>query len=350
MESRIEIDEIAASVASAFDFPFNGVTTFTPPAFRLPCEPFGVGLIVGPSGSGKSTILRGIGTEECVEWMPAKCIASHFQTADEAAEKLAAVGLSSIPAWLRPRHLVSTGEGFRADLARRVRDGAVIDEFTSVVDRTVAKACSVALRRYVDRRGVRGLVLATCHYDVIEWLQPDWVFDTATGVLTPRGALPVRPKIIVEIERCAPSLWRRFADHHYLDGRINASARCWAASWGDTLIGFASAIAFPNGNIRNGWRGHRTVVLPDYQGLGIGVRLSDAVGSIMVAEGARYFSKTAHPRMGGYRDASPLWRATSKNGKARADYKEGRATKEDGHKMKHAHRTCWSHEYIGESP
>ena len=57
-------------------------------------------------------------------------------------------------------------------------------EFTSVVDRSVAKSCSMAVRRYVDQNSLKNLVFASCHRDIIEWLQPDWVFDTDTGELS----------------------------------------------------------------------------------------------------------------------------------------------------------------------
>ena len=347
IESTVARDTITERVSAAFDFPFSGSTTFEVPEFQLPREPFGIGLIVGPSGSGKTTLLRGIGEPAPLHWNDNKAVASHFKDADDALEKLSAVGLNSIPAWLRPRHALSTGEGFRADLARRLENGAVVDEFTSVVDRVVAKSCSVAMRRYVDAKGLKGLVLATCHYDVVEWLQPDWVFDTSNAAFLYRRELQPRPPIRVEVRPCDSREWRSFAHHHYLDGSLNKSSRCFIATWEGKAVGFAAALAFPNGNFRRAWRGHRTVVLPDFQGLGIGVRLSDAVADIFVGEGCRYFSKTAHPRMGAYRDASPLWRATSKNRKSRGDYSASRNTKEDGHKMRHVDRVCWSHEYLG---
>lgn len=346
LTSVVSQDAITEAISSAFDFSFDGRTEFTPPEFSLP-ESYGIGLIVGPSGSGKSTLLRGIGASDSLPWDASMAIASHFASSDDAIERLGAVGLNSIPAWLRPYDALSTGEKFRADLAIRIKDGAAIDEFTSVVDRNVARACSVALRRFVDAKGVRNLTLASCHYDIIEWLQPDWHFDTATGELVERGALQRRPKIDIQIIPCDASAWAMFHRHHYLSAAINKSSRCWLALWGDTPVGFASAIAFPNGNLMRAWREHRTVVLPDYQGLGIGVRLSDAIAAMFVADGCRYFSKTAHPRMGGYREASPLWRGTSKNRRARLDYNPSHRTKEDGHKAAHMHRVCYSHEYVG---
>ena len=77
------------------------------------------------------------------------------------------------------------------------------------------------------------------------------------------------------------------------------------------------------------------------------MRISDAVGEMMLAEGCRYFSKTAHPRMGAYRENSPLWRPTTKNKMTRQDYKSGRKTKEVAYKHLHADRLTFSHEYVG---
>lgn len=344
---RVQNDAITEKLAKAFDYAFDG--TSATEIREMPAMPaaFGLGLIVGPSGSGKSTLLNVIGTPEAIQWREGHSLASHFSDADDAINRLAAVGLNSIPAWCRPFDVLSTGEQFRAEMARRLKDGACIDEFTSVVDRNVARSCSAAISRYIRQVNLSRVVFATCHYDVIPWLDPDWVYDTATGVLTPRGSRSQRPQIDVDLLPCSVEAWPLFRAHHYLTETINRSSRCWLAVWRDTPIGFASAIAFPNGYIKNAWREHRTVVLPDYQGLGIGVRISDAVAESFVMNGGRYFSKTAHPRMGAYRDASPLWKPTSKNKRDRQDYNHTRKTKEDGYRHLHADRLAWSHEYVG---
>jgi GNAT superfamily N-acetyltransferase/ABC-type lipoprotein export system ATPase subunit len=346
LKSEVMLDDITVAISAMFDYEFDGRSAFLVPMMPEVPEQFGIGLLVGPSGSGKSSLLRRFGKEQTHLWANNMAVASHFSDADDAAERLSAVGFSSIPSWLRPYHVLSTGEKFRADLARQLRDNAVIDEYTSVVDRNVAKACSVALRRYVDKKRLRNVVLASCHYDIVEWLQPDWVFDTSTGQLAGRGSVR-RPAIELEVVPCTADIWPMFRQHHYLDGNINRSARCWVAVWGGIPVGFASALRFPNGNFSNGWREHRTVILPDYQGLGLGVRLSDAVAQMFVADGYRYFSKTAHRRLGEYREASPNWKATSKNKKNRIDYRQYSGTKEDGHKMRHVERVCYSHEYVG---
>lgn len=343
-------DEVTAEICQHFDYTFDGTSVFTPPVLPPIESKFSIGLIVGPSGSGKTTLLSRFGAARVIRWKKTSAIVSQFQGAEDAQQRLAAVGLNTIPSWLRPYHVLSTGEQFRADLARRLETGAVIDEFTSTVDRRVALSCAHAARRYIHKQRLRRVVFATCHYDVVPWLQPDWVFDTSTGRVARRGSVQ-RPSIKLEIVPCGAKAWAAFSNHHYLSSSINRAARCWLAHWGEHLVGFTAALAFPNGNFKNGWREHRTVVLPDYQGLGLGVRLSDAVASMFVADGRRYFSKTTHPRMGGYRDASPLWRGTSKNHKARTDYlTQSAPTKEDAYKARHAHRLAYSHEYIGEVP
>lgn len=340
----VEMDDRVREIAAMFDYAFDGTSVFEVPSFEHPSD-WTLGVIVGPSGSGKSSILRKFGAEDQIEWAETRAIVSHFSDAQDAQERLGAVGLNSVPDWMRPYRVLSTGQKFRADLARRLRDGAVIDEFTSVVDRVVAMSASVAMRRYIDKRGIRRVVIATCHRDVIPWLSPDWIYDTEDRRVTVGRS--ERPRFDVEVVPCSANEWTRFARHHYLDGAINRSARCWIAELHGTPIGFSSALAFPNGAIKNAWREHRTVILPDYQGLGIGPRLSDAVASMFVANGCRYFSKTSHPRLGQYRESSPIWRATSKNRRSRADYSGDYETKEDGHKMRHAHRVCFSHEFVG---
>src|SRR5437588_298644 len=68
----------------------------------------------------------------------------------------------------------------------------VVDEFTSVVDRQIAKFGALAFGKAWRRTGGQAVPLS-CHYDIIEWLEPDWLYDVATGVYSGRG-LWRRPK------------------------------------------------------------------------------------------------------------------------------------------------------------
>jgi GNAT superfamily N-acetyltransferase len=338
----IRQDAITDSISKKFDLEFSGTSEFRVPYIGDVPADYQIGLIVGPSGSGKSTLLKSFGVEDEPQWDADRAIVSHFKDADDGHSRLSAVGLNSVPSWFKPYQILSTGEKFRANLSRKLLDGCVVDEFTSVVDRSVAKSCSYAIRRFADATGLKRMVFASCHYDIIEWLQPDWVFDTLTSSLTIRGSVQ-RPDITLEVLPCGPEAWAAFRHHHYLSGDLNRSGRHWLCVWESVAVGFTSVMALPSGTLRNAYRGHRTVVLPDYQGLGIGVRLSDAIGEIQIGQGRRYFSKTVHPRMGEYRNRSPLWRATSKNMRVRSDH--GSNTNMTGWSPRQV--LAYSHEYVG---
>ncbi len=153
-----------------------------------------IGLIVGPSGSGKTSIGRQLfGGGKIVDlyagWDRSKpiveCI-SPDSDFDSVTGALANVGLGDVPSWLRPFHALSNGQQFRAGLARIISDAptdVIVDEFTSVIDRQIAKIGAMAFSKGWRRNKGKRIVLLACHYDIIEWLQPDWVFDTGTGKL-----------------------------------------------------------------------------------------------------------------------------------------------------------------------
>lgn len=182
--STVTRDEFITASEIAFDCKFDGHSLFYPWVLpkSIPSK-FKIGVIVGSSGSGKSTLLKDFGVEETPIWDSNKSIISHFETPEDGINKLSSVGLNSVPSWYKPYHVLSNGEKFRADLARKIRSNAVIDEYTSVVDRNVAKAASVSLSRYVKNNDVHNIVLSTCHRDILDWLEPDWVIDTDSGEL-----------------------------------------------------------------------------------------------------------------------------------------------------------------------
>ena len=140
-------------------------------------------LICGKSGSGKSTLLKGIGTPPKLEYDYTKAVVSQFPNLDEeeVCDLLCGVGLSSVPTWLRKPQELSNGERARLDLCMslyRAREAgiALIDEFSSVVNRDVAKSMSYALQRYVRQKKLK-VVICSCHFDIIEWLTPDYIFN-----------------------------------------------------------------------------------------------------------------------------------------------------------------------------
>ena len=179
VETHVIPDEFTEKVSAAFDYKFDGKSFFELPSFVKPKEDFHLGAIVGSSGSGKSQILKhhfGY-TEPSVEWDSQKAIVSHFGTPNVALEKLFASGISSIPTLCKPYHVLSNGEKYRAYVARVIGDNCIIDEFTSVVNRETAKSLSVSLSKYIRRNNIKNVVISSCHRDILDWLEPDWVFD-----------------------------------------------------------------------------------------------------------------------------------------------------------------------------
>jgi ABC-type Mn2+/Zn2+ transport system ATPase subunit len=153
-----------------------------------------IGLIVGPSGSGKTSIGKQLfGGGKIIDlyggWDNEKPIIDSIAPDgefDAVTGALANVGLGDVPSWLRPFNALSNGQQFRAGLARLICDApdeVIVDEFTSVIDRQIAKIGAMAFSKGWRRNKGKKVVLLACHYDIVEWLQPDWVFDTGTGEL-----------------------------------------------------------------------------------------------------------------------------------------------------------------------
>lgn len=274
-------------------------------------EKFNIGLVVGPSGSGKTTIARDLWPDHYVrefEWPNDRAVVDAIDgPIREVVKALTAVGFGSPPAWLRPFRVLSTGEQFRATVARALieRDAVVLDEFTSVVDRQVAKVGSHAVQKAV-RRADKSLIAVTCHYDVIDWLQPDWLYRPDTGEFT-RRSLQRRPSVDIQVRRVSREAWSVFRRHHYLSADLHVAAHCVGGFVGDECVAFNAYYKFPHPRAKDIMVSSRTVVLPDWQGLGIGARLTEFVGQLLHDEGYRYRATLAHPALIAARRKSPRW-------------------------------------------
>ncbi len=190
LTTSIEIDDHVRYVEKAFDLHVDETMTTRIPLHHRLKESFeNIGVIYGASGSGKSSILKMFGAEIHHEFDKEKTLISNFDfmNPEDAAQLLSAVGLASVPAWVRQYRLLSNGEQYRANLAMSLarhvdaNEILVVDEYTSVVDRNTAKSMSNALQKYIRRRGLK-VVFASCHDDVIDWLQPDWTYTLPSAV------------------------------------------------------------------------------------------------------------------------------------------------------------------------
>ena len=260
-----------------------------------------LGVIVGPSGSGKSSLGRMIfGAQSRLRDLDAGWLAdapvidaiTPGGSFDAVTAALAAVGLGNVPAWLRPFSALSNGEKFRAGLARMICEApaeVVIDEFTSVVDRQIARVGALAFQK-AWRRTPGQCVLLSCHYDVLDWLEPDWVFDTATGQFA-RGCLWRRPTLELDIWQTDSRYWPLFEPHYYLKLPKMVGAEYYVGLIeGEPVCHVATAPRLD----QEAMRASRLVVMPEWQGAGVGLRFLNAVCQRLVDGQGRYGEQVKH--------------------------------------------------------
>lgn len=174
-----------AKIMSDFDVQLHTVEEVFQGEIIYP-DDWKIGLIVGGSGTGKTTIARELfqsDFEEDFEYKHNSVVDDlEGKSLEEIQRMFYTVGFGSVPSWLKPYRVLSNGEKMRVDLARKFlkNDFVVFDEFTSVVDRQVAKTMCVAIKKMMEKTKEKQFVAISCHFDIVEYLQPDWVFNTDT--------------------------------------------------------------------------------------------------------------------------------------------------------------------------
>ena len=280
-----------------------------------------IGVVVGPSGSGKTSIGRQIFGENKIYdytqgWSPDKPIIDDIAPNgdfNEVTAALANVGLGSVPSWLRPFRVLSNGEQFRAGLAKIVcekPDEIVIDEFTSVIDRQIARIGSQAFQKAWRRGNPKGkVVLLTPHYDILDWIQPDWVIDTKTKTFV-RGVLRQRPKINLDIWQVDKSYWKFYKPHYYLDLPEPVAAMHFIGTVDGELA--CHIVVAPRFEV-HGYRATRLVTMPEWQGAGVGSKFLNFIAQYHLDGNGRgghkyvtYFH-TSHPQLCAYLRHSQKW-------------------------------------------
>lgn len=260
-------------------------------------DDWNVGLIYGASGSGKTTLVKQIfgddifrtvinDNEPIINQLP-----KHFNY-DECAAILTGIGLNSVPCWVRPVKTLSNGQRARAEAALlMVQDTEIvcIDEWTSVVDRTVAKAMSHCLQKFA-RKHKKRIILLSCHNDVLEWLVPDWMIDCNEQRFIPRENdnffFGAREQLKFDIRKIGRESWKYFSKYHYLSEHLPGGIiHLYGLYHGNKQIGFQ---CFANYTPKKPgkqmiFHSNRTVIHPDYQGLGLGIKL--------INEGSRVFKQ-----------------------------------------------------------
>lgn len=273
-----------------------------------------IGVIVGPSGSGKSTVARKIFGDSLwtgYKWKKNKAVVDNFEddTIKDITGMFTRVGFSSPPSWLRSFYTLSNGEQYRCELAKALlqknKDIIAVDEYTSVVDRNTAKVMSIAINKAIKKGTIKKkFVAVSCHYDILEYLEPDWYLDMATGKVERR--LLRRPETKFEIVECEYSLWSRFKKFHYLNTNILKQAECYALLYNKLPIGFIGIIQNPG--FFGCKRVHRLVIIPDFQGIGIGTKFLNCIGEIYNNKGEKLTIVSSHPGIIKSLSCSTEWR------------------------------------------
>lgn len=323
VETNVSASIRARQVSSMFDVPPSEKCRLEwKIEFPFDEQPWNIGLIVGPSGSGKTTVMKHLwGDPKKISWGNESVIDDFDKklSVSEISEACSSVGFNTIPAWVRPYNVLSNGEKFRVDLARRLLELEsliVVDEFSSVVDRQVAKISSHAVQKFIRKKDKK-FVAVGCHYDVIDWLQPDWVLDMATRQFT-RRLLRRRPEIECVIGRVSRSAWPMFSKFHYMSADIHPSAQCCGLWANGNLAAFMGIIPCPISRGREKGKSirmvSRLVTLPDWQGIGLAMVLCDKIAAEYKAAGKRLRTYPAHPSLVRSFNRSPNWKLIKKPG------------------------------------
>ena len=294
-----------ASIIGKFDIQTDEIKEHFVGEFNMP-KKWNVGLIVGKSGTGKTTIAKELFQNAYVtnyEYV-SDCIVDDMpknSSVEEITSMFNSVGFSSPPSWLKPYSALSNGQKMRVDLAHSLllnKDLIVFDEFTSVVDRQVAQIGSFAVQKAI-RKQDKKFIAVTCHYDVQDWLLPDWVFNTDTMTFHSfEGQKKNRPEIKFEIFNTNDkTIWKMFAKHHYLSHSHNNAASVYVAIVNDQIAGFLSVLHLPHPKVKNLKKVHRLVILPDYQGAGFGIKFLNEVGKKYKSKDFRFNIMTSAPSL-----------------------------------------------------
>lgn len=288
-------------VKGMFDCQFDEIKKEYDINIPIENENWNVGLIVGASGTGKTTIAKNLFKNfnlfSGFEWKSSS-ILDDFPvnlSAKEITEVLSKVGFASPPDWLKPFSVLSNGQKMRVELARLILESDkpfIYDEFTSVVDRQVACVGSAAIQKFV-RKMNKQFIAVSCHYDVAEWLEPDWIYDVNKMEFI-RGSLR-RPKIKVDIRKAEQPEWKQFMDFHYLSHDHNKAAHKYIAEINGEPVAWCSVLHFPHPKIKNMKRIHRVVVKPDYQGVGLGGKFLTEIAEKYKKESFRVGMVTSSP-------------------------------------------------------
>ena len=260
---------------------------------NIPKE-WNIGLIYGASGSGKTTLAKHLFGNNIFDISLDKNLPIIEQlpkeySYEDCANILNGIGLNSVPCWIRPIKTLSNGQKARAEAAYLMckNDFVCIDEWTSVVDRTVAKAMSVCLYKFAKKHNKK-IILLSCHYDILEWVNPDWLIDCNKQIFElPKSDdffFNERENLEFTIKEVGRETWKYFSKYHYLSELLpGGKIYLYGIFHNENQIGFqcfANYTPHKKGT-KIIYHSNRTVIHPDYNGLGLGIKLINETSKLL---------------------------------------------------------------------
>jgi ABC-type dipeptide/oligopeptide/nickel transport system ATPase component len=341
---------------------------------KLITSNFNIGLVIGNSNIYHNECINIIKNYDYItlvrDWKKRDCVINQIDNdISKASNKLMLSGLTSIPTWLQTPDTLSTGQEFRALIAKNIKSNMLILHFGNHLDLLTSWGTARSIHKLIRETGCTRVIISTYLTGIEKWLHPDWIIDYNTsfsGKYTERKRhtvavyekLPKRCQmgklddivLLIHARKVTDkSVWDRYKNHHYLSSKISTSATFYEFYFGDVPVAFIaynhSVFAkryFPKAD--NVYKEHRVVTL--YRGLGIGPAISTWMGAKLKSQNIVYMGFTRHPVFGGWKDKDVKnWKPNTTNHKKRL--KNQMTISTSNKNMEKIYIYSYSHTYIG---
>jgi hypothetical protein len=223
-----------------------------------------------------------------------------------------------VPCCVNPVYTLSNGQKERAKVALYIsfeKDLNVIDEWTSVVDRTVGKIMSHNIQKSI-RSSNSKIVLVSCHYDVVDWLNPDWIIDCNTREYIDRRCLwrnfKRNEQIKLEVKECDKKSWRYFSKYHYLSENSSIGLYFTFGLFHEKrqigFVSFSNLVPIRKNQKKIKLHSTRLVIHPDFCGIGLGIKFVDICSEYLHKKSFIVFAKFSSISMYKSRIKNKKWR------------------------------------------
>ena len=98
------------------------------------------------------------------------------------------------------------------------------------------------------------------------------------------------------MRQCGRGEWQKFRRYHYLNEDLSDAAICYGLYDDEIIIGFCAVLHQPH-RVKNLKRCSRIVILPDYQGIGLGTQFLNIIADYYKHKGYQFSIVTSAKNM-----------------------------------------------------